>query len=90
MSNPDDSARRVVCAALKNSDGRIILGVRHFDQLMLRALEESPGDWSFAVQGFVDQKGNFLSREEALIVAVLQDQIIHKVGEERLYSENLY
>ena len=48
-------------------------------------------------QGFVDQFGNFYSREEAWIIAVTNGQIIRRVGgdmsldgEGKLFSENLY
>ena len=44
------------------------------------------------VQGFIDQRGNFLTREEAWIVAEASGQIIRRVGGDgkKLYSENLY
>lgn len=42
-------------------------------------------------QGFIDQFGVFLSREEAWEVANAVGQIFRKVsGEGTLYSENLY
>lgn len=43
-------------------------------------------------EGFIDQFGNFLTREEAHVIAVKQNQIIRRCGgdESRLYSENLY
>lgn len=47
------------------------------------------------VQGFIDQRGTFMTREEAWKVAVESGQIKRRVGgDERnggtLYSENLY
>lgn len=43
-------------------------------------------------QGFIDQHGNFYSREEAWKIAQANGQIIRRVGgdEGRLFSENLY
>jgi hypothetical protein len=43
-------------------------------------------------QGFIDQHGVFMTREEAWIVAEAACQIIRRVGGDgaRLYSENLY
>jgi hypothetical protein len=43
-------------------------------------------------QGFLDNKGIFLTREEAHTVAKAAGQIVRRVGGDanRLYSENLY
>ncbi len=85
----------VVCAAIRNSYGLIICGPRHFDETMHRLLsvsETSGGDWADAEQGFIDQYGTFLTREEAWIVAEKAGQIKYRVGGDgkKLYSENLY
>ena len=88
--------RVIVCAAIKLSSGRIICGVRHFDKLMRMNL---PDDFIMAKeaiagheQGFVDNKYQFLSREEAWEVASNASQII--VSEATifgtLFSEDLY
>lgn len=87
--------RRVVCAANRNGD-LLILGARHFDMTMHRTIELlglddrlSPSRWE---QGFIDQHGVFLTREEAWVVAETAGQIIRRVGGDgkRLFSENLY
>lgn len=92
MSNHESLGRRVVCAAICNSEGVVVLGARHHDKLMNQALSNTPGDWRFAEQGFIDQYGVFMTREEAFKVAKAQNQIVRKVGgdETRLFSENLY
>lgn len=87
----------IVCAANKYGD-RLVLGVRHHDALMQRVLRES--DYAMhqrcdEEQGFVDNRGNFLSRTEAWKVAEEAGQIIHRCGGDTanggtLYSENLY
>lgn len=83
---------RVVCAALR-FDGVIVASPRHFDKtahgiIDKLALKISPGKWE---QGFVDQFGNFLTREEAWITAEKNGQIIRTVSSPGiLYSENLY
>lgn len=90
--------KKVVCAAIKNEHGRIITGARHFDGIMHTQLNFSKDDWSNhekIVQGFIDQRGNFLTRQEAWKMAVEADQIIRRVGGDSrdggtLYSENLY
>lgn len=100
MEQKDDQevGRRVVCSAMVHRDGRMILSPRHFDstvhkQLELLALQgEDVMQWGSARQGFVDQQGVFMTREEALVVAKKQGQIIRRVGGDdlRLFSENLY
>lgn len=86
---------RVVCAANRHRiSGDIILGVRHFDTLMHMQIDNSIGrlSWVDSEQGFVNQRGEFLTREEAWIVAEKAGQVIHRCGGdgEKLYSENLY
>ena len=82
----------IVSAAQRNDDGLIIASPRHKDPVC-RALEAAiGGNWKGAEQGFVDSRQNFLTREEALVVALKQNQRRRRCGgdEHRLYSENLY
>lgn len=85
---------RVVCAALKDANGRIVTGARHFDEVMMEQINERPHrlDWRGADQGFIDQKGNYLTREEAHVIASRHGQILRRVGSDEcsLFSENLY
>jgi hypothetical protein len=94
---PDYSVtpRRIVCSAIKHKDtGRIITGARHFDQIMREQIKASEGiaSWRGSPQGFIDQFGDFLDREEAFMVATEQDQIRRRCGGDdgTLFSENLY
>ena len=87
--------RRVVCAANRiRLSGDIVLGVRHFDRHMCSHLDRivrfACGDP--VEQGFVDQFGVFMTREEAWEVATAANQIIRRCGSDEgcLYSENLY
>ena len=87
--------RRVVCAANKFPDGTLILGARHWDPLMratFKKLYSDRHESGLEQQGFVDQYQNFMTREEAWIVAMEAGQIIRRVGGDEgcLYSENLY
>lgn len=91
--------RRVVCAAMRNSTGDIVTGARHYDGIMrqhIDRLRESNGHevWSKGdiEQGFIDNRGVFLTREEAHKVASAAGQIIRRCGgdSEKLFSENLY
>lgn len=88
----------VVCAA--NRDTRtnlIICGARHWDRLMsaqadATGLRDEGSKIRFEEQGFIDQYGNFLTREEAKIIARKAGQIIPERdgGDSKLYSEELY
>lgn len=87
------SAPWIVCAALR-VNGRIICGPRHFDPVMRMQIAndtEAPL-WRHAEQGFVDQWGNFLTRKEALEIALRNGQRRRRCGgdDDQLYSENLY
>ena len=85
--------RVVVCAAVK-LNGIVYPGPRHFDQFMseLMWLDEGNPPNGSEVQGFIDQFGVFMTREEAYEVAKAAGQIKYRCpGDEgRLFSENLY
>lgn len=93
--------RRVVCAALRSSDGDVLLGVRHYSRDMHSQIQARKDGAKFRGclddnQGFVDQNGIFMSREEAYQVALAANQIAYPLacGEgldgKKLYSEGLY
>jgi hypothetical protein len=96
--------KRIVCAANKYTitleDGTtkdlIICGARHYDMLMhqqIKALDQSLWEKvTDEVQGFVNNKGEFLTREEAWVIASAEGQIIRRCGgdDKKLFSENLY
>ena len=88
--------QRVVCAAMRNHRGTIVCGPRHYDSVMRSQIDMDQEQWDETdgpiEQGFVDQFGNFLTREEALIIAKTNNQIVRRVGgdERRLDSSNLY
>lgn len=85
----------VVCAAHRYEDGLIICSPRHYDSVFhacRKAAGRSGATHGHPEQGFVDQRGNFLTREEARAIAVGREQIRRRCGgdEKRLFSENLY
>lgn len=96
--------KRIVCAANKYTfkmiDGTtkdlIICGVRHYDNLMHEQIKMLDAKlWENKIkeiQGFLDNKGGFLTREEAWIVAEAENQIARRCGGDgkKLFSENLY
>lgn len=91
--------QRIVCAA-NRIGGKVYLGVRHYDEHMRVSMKENDVNLFLDVgykmeQGFIDNKGNFLSRTEAWKVAEREGQIVRRVGGDdvdggTLYSENLY
>ena len=89
-----DKQRVVVCAANKNNDGLIICGARHYDGIMTPQMVNSAAYWTAESieQGFIDNRGVFMTREEAWKVASDAGQIAYRVGgdEGKLFSENLY
>lgn len=94
----DPTQRRVVCSAnLHKKTSIIFCGARHFDDIMRAQIRRAnldmrePSDMWFE-QGFIDQFGVFMTREEALTVALAAGQRIYRCGgdEKKLYSENLY
>ena len=73
---------------VKPEGGEDWRGVRHWDQFMreqAKALGDNFLDWT---QGFVTNRGEFVSREEALLIALAQGQT--DAGGKVLLSEDLY
>jgi hypothetical protein len=88
--------RVIVCAAIQcNETGKVLCGVRHGDDSMLGLPDDVYMIYDFEEQGFVDNKGVFLNRNEAWKVAEAAGQIKRRVGGDSidggtLFSENLY
>jgi len=88
----------IVCAACKS--GSIILcGVRHWDKIMNKLFAKIKVAYpdlrsSGFEQGFVDQFGKFLTREEAMEIVKENGQPFDKErnggSDKELYSEGLY
>jgi hypothetical protein len=95
------AGRYRIGAAIRASDGALLLGVRHYSLDMHLQIERRRDGAKFAHrhdedQGFVDQNGVFLSREEAYPVAVAAGQLRYPeacgqgINGPKLYSEGLY
>lgn len=93
--------RRVVCAAIRAADGELLLGIRHYSPDMHRQIDMRTDGHKFKTrhdedQGFVDQWGKWMSREEAYWVAKDTDRLAFpdECGDgldgPKLYSEGLY
>jgi hypothetical protein len=83
----------IVCAAVRNQKGIIVPGPRHFDETMVKVLDclEDGCDAEKWQQGFIDQHGQFYSREEAWDLAEANQQIVRELPVTgKLYSEHLY
>jgi len=92
INNNISVQRTVVCAACI-VDGVILCGARHWDNIMrgqAKAMGLKPGS-SDKGQGFIDQYGQFMDREEGKVVALASGQKLRNpnVGK-KLYSEDLY
>ena len=86
----------VVCAACKYED-LILCGARHWDKVMNIQYKNlnNPAKSMFFEQGFINQFGEFLTREEAMIVALEAGQTVDVErgcgGDDKiLFSEGLY
>ncbi len=106
MPDTTRAERRIVCAAIRAADGSVLIGIRHYSADMHAQIEARRDGAKFNHrldhdQGFVDQYGRFLSREEAFALAYENGQITHPQacspglndkGENvmKLYSEGLY
>ncbi|AHI61183.1 hypothetical protein CG98_gp162 [Enterobacter phage PG7] len=95
--------RVIVCAAnrfkLKDGGELVIPGTRHYSKDMALVLDQMRdkvvSDQVYGDdQGFVDQWGNYLTRQEALIVATHAGQIntrrVKSGPSDTLFSEDLY
>lgn len=92
--------RRVIAAACKYGDV-VFVGVRHYDKIMTAQIKSIPEDEEIrmmnrgeVVQGFIDNKYNFLNREEAMKLVIESGQpfdIDRNGGDDKeLYSEGIH
>lgn len=99
-NNIEKPRQFVVCAACKYGDV-IIAGARHYDSVMHSQLKAFPEkgevrmmNRGLVIQGFINQFGEFLSREEAIKIVLGNDQPIDLTRnghqDRELYSEALY
>lgn len=97
--DPRSLPERIVCAAMQMEDGHIVAGVRHFSPDMRATLEKLYGTGyhlKVEEQGFLTNRGRFLLRPEARVIAEEQKQILRDVdiGNYKdgaiLFSEHIY
>lgn len=85
----------IVCAAIKMKDGLVVPGVRHFSPDMREVMKRIYGEGYHRQQqeqGFINTRGEFVSREQAWNDAMLNKQIRRPVNgpHSELFSEYLY
>lgn len=88
IPNSDSPPPRIVCAANRHNQSLIIVcGARHFDSVMEHVIKHNGGYpyWNDCECGFIDQYGNFYTREEAWIVANENGQIAKRI--EGVYTD---
>lgn len=97
----DPVQRRVVAAAIRAADGSVLIGIRHYSRDMHAQIQHRKDGQKFVRrhdpdQGFVDQFGVYMTREEAYRVALAAGQIIRPdlcgraLDGPKLYSEGIY
>lgn len=86
------SQRVVVCAAVLCPDKTLLVGPRHYDSIMLQQYRKLGLKFSESecVSGFLDQEGEFLTREQAHQLALKTGQIAAPLETGKLRSEDLY
>jgi 3'-phosphoadenosine 5'-phosphosulfate sulfotransferase (PAPS reductase)/FAD synthetase len=90
--------RHVIVAAACKCGDVIITGARHYDKVMRAQLNAFSEDSQVrmmnrgeVIQGFIDNRGDFHDREDALVIALAANQIRFKhQPEHELFSEDLY
>lgn len=94
-----DNKEFIICAAIRHEDtGKIYYGHRHN-----HCLEASNGELSWKLsreeitkikrtQGFITSTNRFVEREEALLIALANNQVLDvtQLRGKQLYSEDLY
>lgn len=90
----------IVCAANQHEDGMIACGARHWDTIMRSQVRREDGTWPRGWshgehdQGFIDQFCRYYTREEAMLLARANQQIIvpddQMLSLTALHSEDLY
>jgi len=93
-----EESRVVVCAATQlifsDNTSLIVASPRHWDKTahsIVDRLKDTP-TIDDETQGFIDQYGVFMTRQEAHVIATRKNQIVRRCGgdDHKLFSENLY
>ena len=81
------------------TEGAVFCGYRHCHCMYtmvavtgIRSVEGGENSVGYYEQGFLTSKNRFVGREEALVIALREDQVldIKEVRGDRLHSEDLY
>jgi len=91
-----DFKRIIICAAIKVDSGphkdTVICGVRHFDRIMKSVIVAMQCHGETFIEGFMDNKYNFVTREEGCKIALESGQPMRSPPRRhgKMFSENLY
>lgn len=76
---------------IPKADGLVLAGWRHANIIAQHAALKNVTLPAGAIQGFLTSEGNFVDREEAMIIATAADQLVRDTyGSYTLYSEDIY
>lgn len=78
----------ILCSAIRTRDGKHILGKRHSDCLWIG--HRLGLDVKNQVQGFLTSKHEFVTRKEAMEIAINAGQVSKEHRGTDLFSEQLY
>jgi hypothetical protein len=85
--------RHIVCAA-NLVDGMLVCGARHHDPIMREVYDRLGLDAIEHIrkekQGFIDQYGQFVTREDAAFIVKANDQKLRSFPRDICFSEDLY
>lgn len=83
----------IIAAAIKDKNGKIWIGKRHCLIIQRKTADTKELPWGYfkgCDQGFIDDQGKYLSREEAAMHAKTCGQIKEcKFQKKRLFSEEI-
>lgn len=98
QSKENTETRIIVCAANRLKDDKgdyiLLLGARHWDDVMCNTADRLGVDGGSEEQGFIDSHGEFHNRVEAMKIVKANGQPFNKERngdqDDELYSEGLY
>lgn len=91
--SPNKAKEFIVCAANRLPNGVILCGARHWDNIMCNQADAMGVEGGDEEQGFINQFGEFRTREEAMKIVLENGQpfdIDRNMGDLCLFSEGLY
>jgi hypothetical protein len=79
---------RIICSCVRSADGENFFGKRHSDCLWL--MRQFDVDYKNSIQGFYTSDHEFVTRKQAMEIAINAGQVSKIHAGLDLYSENLW